>query len=100
MEINILYIDDQQPELDRCRDLIEENSNSYDTLRVDGIIGTELFKNASLLDNKSPELILVDFDFSNVDSSNEVLGMNGVHYQICSAKNFKMFLSFYSHENR
>jgi hypothetical protein len=78
MDLNILYFDDEQTDLDRYGDLIEENSPSGYTLKVERMIGTALIKNLNILDTKFPDLILVDFDYSNVDTNDEVLGMNGV----------------------
>jgi hypothetical protein len=78
MNLNISYIDDEQTDLDRFANLIEEKSDSSYLLKVEKIIGTQLLENPTLLDTISPDLILVDFDFSNVDKSNNVLGMNGV----------------------
>lgn len=78
MNINILYFDDEQPDLDRFGALIEENSSSHYNLIVEKIIGTMVKKNPNNLDNRSPDLILADFDYSHVDSEGDVLGMNGV----------------------
>jgi CheY-like chemotaxis protein len=78
MDLKILYFDDEKSDLERYGTLIEENSDSNYCLKVEGKLGTFLLKNINILDNISLDLILVDFDFSNVDSANEVLGMNGV----------------------
>ena len=78
MNLNILYFDDEQSDLDRYGDLIDENSTSNYTLIVEKLLGTIVKKNPDILDNRSPDLILADFDYSHVDSNGDVLGMNGV----------------------
>jgi len=78
MNINILYIDDDQSDLDRYKDLIESASDAYYSFTVESIIGTRLIKEPDILNRINPDLILVDFDFSIVDGTNDVLGMNGV----------------------
>ncbi len=77
MNINILYIDDQQSDLDRYGDFIEECPIPDYQFKVQTKVGTNISENPKILEEQNPDLIFVDFDFSNVDSANHVLGMNG-----------------------
>lgn len=78
MIIKILYIDDKKSELALYGGLIEEFKESGHSLIVEQKVGTQFLKNPRVFDEDKPDLILVDFVFSDVDEQGHVLGMNGV----------------------
>lgn len=86
MDLNFLYIDDDENDLERYSRLLQEEE--LHQISVNQLLSHALAENPELIISEHPDLILVDFDFSKAKKGQKILGIDGVTLSNYLRKNF------------